>query len=253
MRSILRLGIAFLFWAGLHSAASAFVRIDVDLSTQTMHVAADNGEQFEWPVSSGRPGYATPRGTFRPRAMYVMVHSAKYNNAPMPHSIFFYGQYAIHGTEAVGALGHVASHGCIRIAPENAATLFSLVSREGARITVEGSPPGDFWSLRPIIITIPALRSPLRGIVIAGKPRSAMPRASTRERSSNGPPTRWAADLPAELSRGASNPRHILTLRAPPAGEKSPVAFCRELVYQAAHPGIATASGFVSGGLCATT
>ena len=73
-----------------------------------------------------------------------MVHSAKYGNAPMPHSIFFYGQYAIHGTTAVGNLGHVASHGCIRIAPENAATLFTLVSREGARITVEGSPPGDF-------------------------------------------------------------------------------------------------------------
>ena len=144
MRNIFRLGIAFLFWAGLHSAASAVVRVDVDLSTQTMHVAADNGERFEWPISSGRPGYATPRGTFRPRAMYVMVHSAKYGNAPMPHSIFFYGQYAIHGTEAVGALGHVASHGCIRIAPENAATLFALVSREGARITVEGSPPGDF-------------------------------------------------------------------------------------------------------------
>jgi hypothetical protein len=60
----------------------------------------------------------------------------------MPHSIFFYGQYAIHGTMAVGNLGHVASHGCIRIAPENAATLFALVGREGARITVEGSAPG---------------------------------------------------------------------------------------------------------------
>jgi single-stranded-DNA-specific exonuclease len=38
-----------------------------------------------------------------------MVHSAKYGNAPMPHSIFFYGQYAIHGTNAVGALGSPAS------------------------------------------------------------------------------------------------------------------------------------------------
>jgi hypothetical protein len=144
MRNIIRLGIALLFWAGLHSAASAIVRIDVDLSTQTMHVAAGDGERFEWPISSGRPGHATPRGTFRPHAMYTMVHSAKYGNAPMPHSIFFYGQYAIHGTTAVGNLGHVASHGCIRIAPENAAMLFALVSREGARITVGGSPPGDF-------------------------------------------------------------------------------------------------------------
>jgi hypothetical protein len=144
MRYIFGLGIALLAFVGLASPASAVVRIDVDLSTQTMHVAADNGERFEWPVSTGRPGHATPRGTFRPQAMYTMVHSAKYGNAPMPHSIFFYGQYAIHGTAAVGNLGHVASHGCIRIAPENAATLFALVSQEGARITVEGSPPGDF-------------------------------------------------------------------------------------------------------------
>jgi len=144
MRNFFRLAIAMFFWVGLHSVASAVVRIDVDLSTQTMHVAAGGGEQFEWPISSGRPGHATPRGTFRPQAMYLMVHSAKYGNAPMPHSIFFYGQYAIHGTTAVGALGHVASHGCIRIAPENAARLFALVSREGARISVEGSPPGNF-------------------------------------------------------------------------------------------------------------
>ena len=56
-------------------------------------------------------------------ALYTMVHSAKYGNAPMPHSIFFYGQYAIHGTDAVSSLGHPASHGCIRLSPDHAATL----------------------------------------------------------------------------------------------------------------------------------
>ena len=40
--------------------------------------------------------HTAPRGVFRPRALYAMVHSAKYGNAPMPHSIFFYGQHAIH-------------------------------------------------------------------------------------------------------------------------------------------------------------
>jgi hypothetical protein len=73
-------------------------------------------------------------------AMYVMVHSFKYNNAPMPHAIFFRSQYAIHGTGAVGALGHVASHGCIRISPGNAATLYSLVAQEGAEIDIHGAP-----------------------------------------------------------------------------------------------------------------
>ena len=68
-----------------------------------------------------------------------MVHSAKYNNAPMPHSIFFYGQYAIHGTNAVGALGSPASHGCIRLSPAHAAMLFAMVQAQGAQIRIEGS------------------------------------------------------------------------------------------------------------------
>ena len=72
-----------------------------------------------------------------------MVHSAKYGNAPMPHSIFFHGQYAIHGTMAVGNLGRPASHGCVRISPANAATLFAMVERQGAEIRIVGSPFGD--------------------------------------------------------------------------------------------------------------
>ena len=68
-----------------------------------------------------------------------MVHSAKYGNAPMPHSIFFYGQYAIHGTTAVGSLGHPASHGCVRLSPEHAATLFVMVQAQGAAIRIVGT------------------------------------------------------------------------------------------------------------------
>jgi L,D-transpeptidase catalytic domain len=68
-----------------------------------------------------------------------MVHSYKYANAPMPNSIFFYGQFAIHGSNAVGALGRPASHGCIRLAPRNAAKLFALVKAQGAQIRIVGS------------------------------------------------------------------------------------------------------------------
>ena len=77
----------------------------IDLASQTMTVHSGSGETYVWPISSGSAGHATPRGVFRPRAMYVMVHSAKYDNAPMPHAIFFHGQFAIHGTTAVGRLG----------------------------------------------------------------------------------------------------------------------------------------------------
>ena len=123
--------------------ASAHVEINVDLASQTMTVHSGSGETYVWPISSGRAGHATPNGVFRPRALYVMVHSAKYNNAPMPHSIFFYGQYAIHGTNAVGSLGRPASHGCVRISPANAATLFAMVQRQGAEIRIVGSPFSD--------------------------------------------------------------------------------------------------------------
>jgi len=121
-------------------SAYAHVEIHIDLTTQTMTVHSGSGETYVWPISSGRAGHATPRGMFRPRAMYVMVHSAKYDNAPMPHAIFFHGQYAIHGTNAVGALGRPASHGCVRISPAHAAMLFAMVRRQRADIRIVGSP-----------------------------------------------------------------------------------------------------------------
>jgi hypothetical protein len=146
MLNISKLGVAVSFVWAMPTSAMALVHINIDLNTQTMHVASDSGGSYNWAVSTGRPGHATPRGTFHPQAMYVMVHSAKYNNAPMPHSIFFTGGYAIHGTEDVGALGHVASHGCVRLEPSHAAVLFSMVKAEGAVISIGGSPPGGEYT-----------------------------------------------------------------------------------------------------------
>ena len=123
-------------------AALAKVSIDIDLSSQTMHVESAAGS-YDWPVSSARSGFSTPRGAYRPQRLERMHYSKKYHNSPMPHSIFFRGGYAIHGTGAVGQLGRPASHGCIRLAPGNAATLYALVQQEGARIQISGTPPGS--------------------------------------------------------------------------------------------------------------
>ena len=129
-------------YLGLAAAAQAAVQIHIDLTSQTMHVASAEGD-YDWPVSTGRPGHRTPTGVYRPQRMYPIAFSRKYDNAPMPHAIFFTGGYAIHGTYSTGMLGQVASHGCIRLAPENASTLFDLVKHEGARIEISGRAPGS--------------------------------------------------------------------------------------------------------------
>ena len=134
--------IAALAFAALWTApASAAVNISVNLATQRMTVTNGKGETFNWAISSGRMGYVTPRGSYRPQSLARMHYSRKYGMAPMPHSIFFHKGWAIHGTSAVGALGRPASHGCIRLAPGNAAKLFAMVQKEGAVININGQPP----------------------------------------------------------------------------------------------------------------
>jgi lipoprotein-anchoring transpeptidase ErfK/SrfK len=132
------------------SPASATVDIRIDLSSQTMRVSTVRGGTEVWPVSTGRTGYVTPRGSYRPTRLARMHYSSKYNNSPMPHSIFFKGGYAIHGTGAVSQLGRPASHGCVRLSPRNAARLFGMVQAQGARITLTGSPPVERQRVRAV-------------------------------------------------------------------------------------------------------
>ena len=114
------------------SSANAAVLITVDKATQRMTVQVDGVTRWQWKVSTGRIGHDTPAGAFRALSMETMHHSRKYDNAPMPHSIFFTdGGHAIHGSNAVGQLGTRASHGCVRLEPGNATRLFALVGQQG--------------------------------------------------------------------------------------------------------------------------
>lgn len=114
---------------GVTNAAS--LRAQINLSKQTMTVKKSGRVLYRWKISSGRKGYRTPTGTYRPTRMHKRYFSRKYNNSPMPYSIFFRGGYAIHGTNYLKALGRPASHGCIRLHPRNAAKLYSLVNSVG--------------------------------------------------------------------------------------------------------------------------
>ena len=125
------------------SAAQAKVAITVDKDNQQMTVAVDGVERYRWPVSSGLPSYETPNGTFRTFRMEADHYSKEFDEAPMPHSIFFTKVgHAIHGTDSVNRLGSPASHGCVRLSRENASKLWDLVKQEGVlntTVTLTGS------------------------------------------------------------------------------------------------------------------
>ena len=112
------------------------ISITSDISTQSLTVASESGRTiYSFDVSTGRTGYSTPTGNFRPIRMHKMWYSSKYENAPMPYSIFFHGGYAIHGTTDLAHLGQIASHGCVRLDPKNAEKLFELVNQVGMKNT----------------------------------------------------------------------------------------------------------------------
>jgi lipoprotein-anchoring transpeptidase ErfK/SrfK len=130
MRRVVVLLLALLVVA-LSSAARGGVVVRIDKSTQRMLVSVYGEPAYLWRVSTGRGGFGTPTGRFRPQWMARSWFSTRYYGSPMPHAIFFHRGYAIHGTNHISRLGGPASHGCVRLHPANAATLFHLVRRFG--------------------------------------------------------------------------------------------------------------------------
>jgi lipoprotein-anchoring transpeptidase ErfK/SrfK len=128
------------------SVAQASIVIDIDKAKQRMTVRVDGQVKYTWPVSTGRAGYATPSGTFSVFRMEEKYASKEWDNAPMPHTMFFTPQgNAIHGTYEGGNLGRAVSHGCVRLALQNAATLFKLIQSQGmwgTQVVITGPSPG---------------------------------------------------------------------------------------------------------------
>jgi hypothetical protein len=125
-------------------SAQAHVVIHVDKSSQRMTVSVDGERRYSFVVSTARAGYSTPNGVYHPERLERTWFSKRYYNSPMPHSIFFHGGYAIHGSYEISRLGGPASHGCIRLHPSDAAELYALVQRQGTgatTIVVSGATP----------------------------------------------------------------------------------------------------------------
>lgn len=144
--------------AALLIAASAQARaeivIKVDKGAQLMTVIRDGEVVDRWPVSTGRRGYGTPSGAFKPFRMEADHHSDEWDDAPMPHSIFFTQKgHAIHGTYEAKRLGSPVSHGCVRISAAHATELFAMVKTEGmsnTRVIVTGGGSEDFVARRNV-------------------------------------------------------------------------------------------------------
>jgi lipoprotein-anchoring transpeptidase ErfK/SrfK len=130
------LAILFGLVLSLPSVAQAEIVAKINLSSQRMAVFVNGAPRYNWRVSTARPGYRTPTGTFEPTALVRYHRSSIYEGSPMPYSIFFLRGYAIHGSYEIKHLGRPVSHGCIRLHPSNAAALYSLVQRYGTGNTL---------------------------------------------------------------------------------------------------------------------
>src|ERR1700747_1496391 len=141
MRSFLIAITGLVLFAG--NAAQAKVDITIDKGNQQMTVAIDGVARYHWPVSTGIPSRETPNGTFRAFRMEEDHFSKEFDDAPMPHSIFFTKiGHAIHGTDWESRLGTPASHGCVRLSKANASTLYALGPEQGGlntTVTLTGS------------------------------------------------------------------------------------------------------------------
>ncbi len=131
MRRFGLVGFGALALLSLSAPAKAEVVVSISKLQQRLAVVVDGTETYRWPVSTGRRGFETPAGTFHPIRLERHWYSRQYENSPMPWAMFFYRGYAMHGTVEVYNLGNAASHGCVRLRPDNAQTLYSLVRQRG--------------------------------------------------------------------------------------------------------------------------
>ena len=143
MQNMSRFAIATVAALCVCAPAEASIVVTVDKSAQRLSVAIDGSPRYQWPVSTARWGYSTPNGSYRPERLARKWFSRKYDWSPMPYSIFFDGGYAIHGSYEIAHLGRPASHGCIRLHPQNAVILFALVKEHmrETSIVVTGQAP----------------------------------------------------------------------------------------------------------------
>jgi len=116
--------------------------ITVDTTKQRLYAWEGGRIQQEFIVSTGMRYTPTVKGTFkiwRKVPMQDMRGSyppyEPYHIKNVPHVMFFYGAYAIHGTHWHNKFGTRASHGCVNLKLADAEWLYNWANM-GTRVAV---------------------------------------------------------------------------------------------------------------------
>lgn len=117
---------------------------EVVKSTQTLYLYINGEIKDSFKVSTGVKKYETPEMSVRPAGpLFTKYTSRKFPGGDykglgnMPYAVFVRGGYAIHGTTPgnFSKLGNRASHGCIRLHPDNGRIFYELVKAIGLEHT----------------------------------------------------------------------------------------------------------------------
>jgi lipoprotein-anchoring transpeptidase ErfK/SrfK len=129
------------------------------LSQRTLYVRIGDSVTATFPVAIGKDDHPTPTGTFRiskivwnpewvpPRSPWARDKTAKppgHPENPMKLVKIFFREpdYYVHGTSEFESLGSAASHGCLRMLPDEAASVARWLMEHG------GNPKPESWFRR---------------------------------------------------------------------------------------------------------
>lgn len=101
--------------------------IEVDLSDQTLIAWEGTKKVYDFLVSTGMAGTPTVTGEYHiyQKLVSTRMVGAGYDLPNVPHTMYFYKGFALHGAYWHNNFGQPMSHGCVNLSLEDAETLFN--------------------------------------------------------------------------------------------------------------------------------
>lgn len=124
-------------------------KVEINLSTQTLQAYEGGNLIYHLTISSGKPWWPTPTGTFYP---WTKLKSTRmrggsqalgtyYNLPNVPYVVYFFKGYGLHGTYWHNNFGYPMSHGCVNLKTSDAEKLYYWIDMQ-TPITIYGVTPG---------------------------------------------------------------------------------------------------------------